>query len=371
MTDLSLYAERFNNQTVRIVARVSIGGMGVRVRLSNTFGSEPLVIGAGCIAIAETGAAVMPGSNRSLTFGGQKGVTIPAGESALSDLSDMTVPPAAYLAVSLYFPRPVTAATGNFGSGKRYVSRRGDYTAAEKLPLSRARRGGDPAQVPVLSRIDVATRESAGAIVAFGDSITVAGWPDYLVERLRAAGIDHLSVLRQGISGNRILHDSSPAAGGLFGPSGLSRFAEDALAQPGVRYVAVLEGVNDLLHPGSVAPISETVSPEELIAGLREYADSAHRKGIKILGGTILPFEGYEGATAQAEMEARRQVVNRWIRTGGAFDAVFDTDQATRDPTHPARLLPIYDSGDHLHPSEEGSKAIAEAIDLSLFKNGG
>jgi lysophospholipase L1-like esterase len=205
--------------------------------------------------------------------------------------------------------------------------------------------------------------------VAFGDSLTSAGWPALLAERLHLAGSNALGVLNQGIAGNRILHDSTGLLGGGFGPAGLKRFMHDALDQPGVQYVLVLAGVNDLGHPGAVAPLEEEVSAEQLIRGLQTFVEQTHTRGITILGGTILAFEGNPMWTP--EREEKRQAVNAWIRGAGAFDGVFDADRATCDPARPASLLPAYDSGDHLHLNHDGLRAIAESVDLALFTRSG
>jgi lysophospholipase L1-like esterase len=185
-----------------------------------------------------------------------------------------------------------------------------------------------------------------------------------LAERLQAAGNSSLGMLNQGIRGNHILHDSSETSG-IFGSAGVKRFTHDALDQPGVQYVLVLEGINDLVHPGFGAPVEEEVSAEEIISGLQSYVREAHARNVTILGGTILPFEGNMYWTP--EREAKRQTVNAWIRSSGVFDGAFDADLATRDPDRPTWLLPSYDSGDQLHPNMDALQAIAASFDLTLF----
>jgi len=219
--------------------------------------------------------------------------------------------------------------------------------------------------------------ESAAAVVAFGDSITDGAastvdanrrWPDTLAGRLLARhGAAPTGVLNAGIGGNRILHD--PVSAVQFGVNALARFDRDVLAQPGVKYVILLEGINDLGHAGTSAPVSETVSAEDIIAGMRQIIERAHEKGIKVFGGTITPFEGtvFEGYFTP-EKEVKRKAVNEWIRTGGAFDGVVDFDKALRDPAHPDRMRAAYDSGDHLHPGDAGYKAMGESVDLKLFR---
>jgi lysophospholipase L1-like esterase len=228
-----------------------------------------------------------------------------------------------------------------------------------------------------LTGVDVLAPESASAVVAFGDSITDGArstvdanrrWPNILADRLLAGrGRKNVAVLDAGIGGNRILHDAT--ANVRFGVNALARFDRDVLAQPGVRYVIVLEGINDLGHAGSSAPESETVSAEDLIAGMKQMIERAHEKGLKIFGATLTPFEGtaFKGYFTP-EKEVKRKAVNEWIRSGKAFDGVIDFEKAVRDPSHPDRMLAGYDGGDHLHPGDAGYKAMGEAIDLSLFK---
>jgi len=201
-------------------------------------------------------------------------------------------------------------------------------------------------------------------------------WPDLLARRLRSAPGPHpLGVLNQGVSGNRLLHDPNPPAGSgaegyaaYFGQSALRRFDRDVAAQPGAEHVVVLLGVNDLGHPGTTAPASEKVSAEDIIAAHRQLIARAHERGLTVHGGTILPFKGDTFGFHSPENEAARQAVNRWIRTSGEYDGVVDFDAALRDPADPQRLLPRYDSGDHLHPSDAGAEAMARAVPLHLLR---
>jgi lysophospholipase L1-like esterase len=206
----------------------------------------------------------------------------------------------------------------------------------------------------------------SGVIVAFGDSITAANWPRFFAERLQAAQLHHLSVSNQGIGGNRLLHNTPPGFEDWFGKAGVERFEREALDVPGAKYVIVLIGVNDLIHPGTVAPAHQEVSAAEMIGGYQRLIAQAHQRGHKIFGGTILPFAGYASATRH--METKRQTINTWIRTSRAFDAVIDFDKTMQDPGMPTRLFPAYDSGDHLHPNDEGARVLAETVDLELFR---
>jgi lysophospholipase L1-like esterase len=227
-----------------------------------------------------------------------------------------------------------------------------------------------------LTGVDVMAPGDAATIVALGDSITDGShstvdanhrWPDILAARLAARGGRKLGVLDAGIGGNRILHDASSNV--RYGVNALARFDRDVLAQPGVGYVIVLEGINDLGHPGTSAPASETVTADDLIAGLKQMIERAHERGLKIFGATLTPFENLaHPGYYTPEKEAKRKAINQWIRTGGAFDGVIDFDRALRDPAHPDRILAGYDGGDHLHPGDAGYKAMGEAVDLKLFR---
>ena len=229
--------------------------------------------------------------------------------------------------------------------------------------------------VPLLGRyvraVGLPGSSTFGVVVAFGDSLTEGKgytdepWPELLARRLRAQRASARTVVNAGIGGNRLLRDG-------MGPSALDRFEHDVLARRGARWVIVLEGINDLGFPGSVEPGAPPVTAEQLIEAYRRLIARAHAAGMKIYGGTLLPFEGTKSpGYFTAEKEAVRQAVNAWIRTPGSFDAVIDFDAALRDPRHPPRLLPDHDGGDHLHLSARGHRAMAEAIDLGLFRDGG
>jgi len=357
------------NQTLRMIARISIGGRTVRVRLSNACGTRKLEIGAARIALRGDGAGIVPGSDRRLTFNGAPSVTIPVGALMLSDAVELEVPPLADLAVSVHLPGDVPEDLPITGHGNAhqtgYISPPGDYTGAEILPVAHTTE-----DFIIVSGVDVLAPAGTGGIVAFGDSLTDCNiskldannrWPDQLARRLAARrGGRMLGVMNQGLGGNRILHD-------VRGDSGIRRFDRDVLAQPGVTHVIVLLGINDIRNRPQKA--DEFVSAEQMINGLNQLALRAHARGLRIFGGTLLTFE-YEtfnpGFYTEAG-EAKRKQVNGWIRDGGAFDAVIDFEAALRDPGHPTQMLPIYDCGDHLHPSDRGYLHMGDSIDLSLF----
>lgn len=362
----------YENQTLREIVHSSIGGDTVRVRLSNAYGKQAVEIGAAHIALSAKGADVVPGSDHVLTFSGRATVSIPPNAMVVSDPVKLNVPAAHDVAVSLFLPKP------SVGAGIHYSAQQTTYIGQGNLTVSASIPQATTVESWVfLSDLDVMAPERASTLVAFGDSITDGAhsttdanhrWPNFLSDRLLARpGRREIGVLDAGIGGNRILHDA--ASNVRFGVNALARFDRDVLAQPGVQYVVVLEGINDLGHAGTSAPKSETVSAEDIIAGLEQMAQRAHGNGLKIFGATLTPFEGtaFPGYFTP-EKEVKRKAVNEWIRTGKAFDGFIDFDKAVRDPNHPDRMLAAYDSGDHLHPNDAGYKAMGDAVDLSLFK---
>lgn len=370
--------QSFNNQTLRLIVRTTTGGDRVRIRLSNTFGEQPLQIGAAHIAVRSDGAAVVPASDRELTFNGNSSVTIPAGALMVSDPVELPVKALQDLAVSIYVPDETGPATRHsLANRTSYISGEGDFTyTADATPFTNTTTSWF-----FLSSVEVDAYDSRprAAVVTFGDSITDgylasldanSSWPDVLAQRLQAKNMD-VAVLERAISGNRLLHDAFPEIV-RFGPNGLARFDRDVLTQTGATHAIVLLGINDIGQPGSRGAPEQHVTADQLIQGLKQLVDRAHAARLKIYGGTLLPFEGYSpGAYYTEEGEAKRQAVNHWIRTSRAFDDFIDFDAVTRDPEHPTRLRAEYDSGDHLHPNDAGYKAMAEAIDLTLFRGRG
>jgi lysophospholipase L1-like esterase len=356
--------------TVREHVRLSLGGNHLRIRLSNRFGTSPLTVGPVHIARQGTGPGIVPGTDRAVTFGGEPTVTIPAGALAVSDTTNLEVDALSEIAVSIFLPADSgTLTIHQLGVSTTYISPPGDFTGASVLPVASTQLSRF-----LLSNVEV--RGNGGdAIVTLGDSITDGfastvdanrRWPDFLAERLRAKHrFDDVSVVDQGISGNRLRKD-------ILGPNAQERLDRDVIAQTGVRWVTLLEGINDIGFPGSVEPPStpRTTAPE-IIAAYKQLITRAHAAGLKIYGCTLTPFEGtiFPGYFAP-DKEPVRQAANEWIRTSGWFDAVIDFDKAVRDPSHPTRMLPAYDSGDHLHPNDAGYQAMANAVDLKLFQGG-
>ena len=357
-----------NNQTVRMHPRVSIGGDTVRVRVSNAYGTGPLVIGAAYVGIRDKGSAIVPGSQRQLTFGGAGAATIAAGALVLSDSVQLDVPPLADLAVSLHLPGvllPSFQITGRYARQTNYISPPGNFADTITMPV-----GKITDEWFFVSGVDVLASSETGGVVALGDSLTDGNisthdvycrWPDQLARRLIARqGGRQLGVMNQGLGGNRILHD-------LRGESGLRRFDRDVLAQPGVTHAIVMLGTNDLRNRN--AKPEEEVTADQMIAGLNQMAVRAQACGVKLLGSTLTPFgnETYMLNAWNPGREEHRAAVNQWIRTSGAFDGVVDFDQALRDPACPTQMLPIYDCGDGLHPSDLGYCVMGDAIDLALL----
>jgi lysophospholipase L1-like esterase len=359
----------FANQTFRMNARVSIGGDRLRVRISNAYGSRPLLVDTAYLGLRDAGSGVVSGSNKKLTFGGADSVTIAAGALAVSDPVSFDLPPLADVAISIYLPGDLTAnfgITGRYARQINYVSPPGNFANSVVMPV-----GSITGDWFFVSGIDVLASSETGGVVAVGDSLTDANistldaycrWPDQLSRRLQARrGGRPMGVMNQGLGGNRILHD-------IRGDSGLRRFDRDVIAQPGVTHVIVMLGTNDLRNRW--AKPEEEVTADQMIAGLRQLAVRARTAGIKIFGATLTPFENetFLPGAWTPEREKTRQAVNEWVREGGAFDAVVDFDRALRDPEHPTSMLPIYDCGDHLHPSDLGYNKMGDAIDLALFE---
>ncbi|MCA9575380.1 MAG: SGNH/GDSL hydrolase family protein [Polyangiales bacterium] len=349
----------FADETVRQVARVSVGGDVVRVRLSNTIGTSPVNVGAATVGLSMGGAAVQPGSLRELTFEGERSVRLTPGEELRSDPVALSIPDGGTLVVSLYIEAGSGEAAQHLSANQTTYVVSGDQVDALDFDAPTT-----DTSVYWLSGVEV-QRQAALAIVAFGDSITEGAgstldghdrYPDALADELAARGIA-AAVVNAGIGGNRILNDAPRVFPG--GPSGLSRFERDALSQTGATHLMLLEGVNDLGIGTLFGPV---VSAEDIIGAYRQVIAQAHARGLDVLVGTILPFRG---ATIpeywSAENEAKRQAVNAWIRTTDEHDGFVDFDAVMRDPADPEQMPAALHSGDFLHPSSAGYQRMAEA----------
>jgi lysophospholipase L1-like esterase len=360
-----------NHQTIRNVVFVTAGGNRVRVRLTNAFGSTPLQVGAASVARAGTGAASAPGSRRTLHFGGRSSILIPAGGEALSDSVRLSVKALQRLNVSVYLPKATGPATQHFDA------QQDNYLAA-------GNRVGTPSAAGFTTKItcwmfvdgvDVhPSSRVIGTVVTLGDSITDGAqstqnanrrYPDYLARRLNKRSGRTVSVSNAGISGNDLLTfrtDIPSGAGVVFGAPASARLSRDVLAQSGARSVILLEGIND------IGAFSAKAS--DLIQADQQIIRQTHAAGLKIYGATLPPFGGsnaqYGGDYGTPAGERQRRLLNHWIRTNGGFDAVFDYDRALRDPQHRDRMLPRYDSGDHLHPGDAGYKKMAATVKLKV-----
>jgi lysophospholipase L1-like esterase len=355
----------FNNQTVRMVVRASVGGSRVRVHLSNAFGTTPLVIGAAHVALRGKDSAIVAGSDHALAFNGKGSVTIPPGAEMLSDPVALTVAPLGEVAVSVYAPGDTGPASAHsMALRTTWISKEGDFTAAPEF--SDAATGAATSQAWYwVSALDVAAPADAGTIVAFGDSITDGAtsspntdrsWPSVLAQRLQAnPATANVAVVNEGISGNRILGDGA-------GVSALARFDRDVLGHPGVKWLMILEGINDMNIAARAPAGTPPLTADDLIGAMKQMIDRAHAHGIKVIGCTLTPF-----GNATDGVEAMRQALNAYIRSGGAFDSVVDFDKVIQDPANPRQFRDGYNNTDKLHPNDAGYKAMADAVDLSIF----
>ena len=359
-------------RTIRQIIRPSIGGSSVRLRLSNLFGTGPVTIGPVRVAKDAGESAIRPGTDRAVTFGGSPTVTIARGADVLTDPVAFPVAALEQLAISMYVVDSSKASTlHGVGLQTAYIAN-GDVTAAMNLAGSET----DTSRY-FLTDVEVAATADARAIVVIGDSITDGvgsaldrnrRWPDVLAERLQAdPALASIAVVNSAIAGNRLLNDASKP---FVGPSMLSRFERDALSKPGVRWILLLTGSNDISAADMLDTQKDKVSAQQIIAGMQQLIARAHAAGIKVYGATLLPKAGVQKPFVHtAEAQAKRQELNTWIRSSGAFDAVVDFAQLMGDSARPDHLAPAYDSGDHLHPNDAGYKAMAAAIDLRVFRD--
>ena len=358
------YPSSFRDETVRMIVRSSVGGDRLRLTLSNALGRSEVYIGAVHVALRERGSAIVTKTDRAVTFGGKASFSVQPGTLVVSDPVELAVPPLTELAVSLYLPNETHGVTTHeFALNTTYVVT-GNAAAAASLANPRTN-----FTYFWLTGVEVLASTDVGAIVALGDSITDGvtttfdahrAWPALLAAKLQSTAATRAwAVINAGISGNRVRRD-------VIGRSALGRFDRDVLARAGVEWLVLFEGINDVTWTAlPAAPDAERATAAEIIETLEQIVDRAHARGIKVMGGTLMPISGLW--LYNADTEAMRQAVNEWIRTSGKLDAVADFDAATRDPRSPERLRPELDSGDHIHPNDAGNAAMADAVDPASF----
>ena len=344
-----------------MVFHASLGGSQVRVHLSNVYGASPLVVGTAHIALHGADSAIVAGSDRPLTFGGHNSVTIPVGAEMISDAIALNVPKLAELAVSVFVPGDTGPAdVHSLGLHTTWVSTEGDFTTAPEFT------GAEKTQSWYwVSEVDVQAAAPAATVIAFGDSITDGAtstpdadrsWPSFLAQRIAAnPATADIAVVNQGISGNKVLSDGA-------GVSALARFDRDVLAVPGAKWLMILEGINDMNGNARPAPGTAPITADDLIGAMKQMIAKAHDHGIQVIGCTLTPF-----GNATDAVEAMRTALNDFIRNSGAFDKVVDFDAVIRDPASPRQFKAGYNNTDKLHPNDAGYKAMADAIDLSMF----
>jgi lysophospholipase L1-like esterase len=364
-------SDDLRDATLRQIVHLSAGGSALRVHVSNAFGTAVLHFSSVHIAhpVTPASAAIDPATDKALTFSGSQDLTIPPGAEYISDPVEYPVRALSDLAVTFYLEAPPATQTGHPGSRATSYFVHGNLVTAADLQ--------DAKHVDhwyQISAVDVLSERGAASVVALGDSITDGHgattngndrWTDVLARRLQSSRqTRNVGISNQGIGGNHLLTDG-------LGPNALARFDRDVLAQAGVRWLIVFEGVNDLgglARTGEVSQVEHTTRARRVIAAYEQVIERAHAHGIRVIGATITPYVGSDYYHPGPLSEADRQAVNEWIRAPGHFDAVIDFDTIVRDPRQPNRLRPDYDCGDHLHPSPAGYNAMGESIPLTLFR---
>jgi lysophospholipase L1-like esterase len=353
----------FNNQTLRMILHTTVAGSRLRLEFANTYNTSALEIGAAHVALRAKESAIVPASDRTLKVNGKASFTVPPGGVMMTDAVDLDVPALSDLALSVFVPGAAAPLTQHsLGLHTTWVSKEGNVTGQPAIADATTTQSSYwVSSVQVMAPADTAT------LVAFGDSITDGYhstpdtnrmWPAVLAPRAVAS---HIAVVNEAISGNQVLHDAGA------GVNALARFDHDVLARAAVKWLVILEGINDIGRGlGPSATPATLVSADDVIGAHRQMIERAHAHGIRVIGGTLTPYEG--AAYFSEKGETVRSAVNSWIRTGGGYDAVIDFDATTRDPEHPTKFRPDFDSGDHLHPNDAGYKAMADSIDLVLFK---
>jgi lysophospholipase L1-like esterase len=364
--------EVIDDQTVRQIARISVGGDQVRIVLSNEFGTRPVTIGNTTVALSAGGDAIDPATVKPVTFGGSATAVIPPGAPLVSDPVDLSVKPLSSVAVSFYLPKKTGVASVHWdGAQTTYISSAGDKTRdADFKPDST-----DKSRL-FLSRILTTAKPDSNAIVFFGDSITDGAcstvdannrWPDHIAERLQAEGHPDVAVVNEAYSGDRVLTNG-------MGTNALSRFDISVLDHPRVATVVMMMGINDIGWPGkdAITPSDPEPTAEDVIAGYKQIIERAHDHGIRFVGVTLTPFiDTFKDQPTfgyyTPEKEQIREAVNDWIRANKTADGLIDFDKLLEDPNNPKHINPAYDCGDHLHPNDKGYQVMGKAVDLNVL----
>jgi lysophospholipase L1-like esterase len=364
--------EVLGDQTVRQVARISVGGDQIRVVISNEFGARPVTIGSATVALSTGGSAVDPATVKPLSFSGRSTAVIPPGAPIVSDPVDLAVKPLASVAVSFYLPKRTGLASVHWdGVQTGFISGPGDMTKAADFKAAATTKSRI-----FLSRILTTAKPDSSAVVFFGDSITDGNcstpdtnnrWPDHVAERLQAEGHPDVAVVNEAYSGDRVLTNG-------MGTNALSRFDMSVLSHPRVSTVVMMMGINDIGWPGegAITPSDPEPTADDVIAGYKQIIDRAHTHGLRFVAVTLTPFiDTFKGTPLSGyytpEKEKIRQQVNAWIRSNKLADGVIDFDKVIEDPANPGHVLPAYDCGDHLHPNDNGYQAMAKAVDLKVL----
>jgi lysophospholipase L1-like esterase len=363
--------ETLGDQTVRQVARTSVGGNQLRVVLSNEFGQRPVTIGSATVALSAGGNAVDPATLKPLTFGGKTSAVIPPGAPLVSDPVDLATKPLSSVAVSFYLPKKTGITSVHWDGVQTENIVAGDKTKDSDFKAD----SSDKSRI-FLSRILSDAKPDSQAIVFFGDSITDGNcstpdknnrWPDHIAERLQAEGHSNVAVVNEAYSGDRVLTHG-------MGANALSRFDMSVLDHPRVSTVVMMMGINDIGWPGkdAITPSDPEPTAEDVIAGYEQIIDRAHQHGLRFVGVTLTPFvDTFKGSATQGyytpEKEAIREQVNDWIRTNKMADGLIDFDKVVEDPNNAKHINPAFDCGDHLHPNDVGYQAMAKAVDLTVL----
>lgn len=355
---------QFKNETIWVRLKVSIGGSLLRIKFSNLFGSLPLNIKEAYIYKLNEQSYE---NYQKILFNGEEEVNISEKKEVFSDIIDFEVEPMEEVWIGIYIKEFTELSTGNFSDSMYYFTEKNNllknfYILDKKDKINEYQNF----IVPFITNIDILTSSDYKAVVAFGDSITaINNWTVYLTEKFQQNKITNISVLRQGINGNRLIYDSIPLIKGLYGNSGLSRFEKDAVMQSGTAYIIIFLGINDLIHPLGNAPKNEKVTAKELIDGFKICIERAREKNIKTIGATLMPFHGYK--LYSEELENIRNEVNQWIRSTTDYYNIIDFDEIMKDLANSQKLKSEYNSGDGLHPNDIGAKAMANGVNLKIF----